>query len=258
MSQQPNPLRRRREGMVDMEKWTPAYDFSLPSIAAMRERGPYLCSQCGAFKLELPGICDRCGAQNAAEQKRDRVQKALDSIPEGFRVMRFGSPELLSACQSQRRIDNAKKCIDKMLSRQEHMALIDGPTGTGKTSVACAMLVHAIQTSPKMGPGCRFVFSPFIARAYSETRLGMTPEVIDTCHSASLLVIDDLGQDDVYRDNVRTVIQSRDAERRPTIVTTFLSEAAVEATYGGGISRRLFSQCARLVMSAPTKKGAAQ
>ena len=230
---------------MNQEAWKPDFAPTVEGLSALRRRGPYSCRECGSEMLEMPGVCDACADVAREQARRERLLSARKSIPLDYRHLSFGSAELAARCTVPRRLYNAKCIMQRMLSRQVHLVLIDGPTGTAKTSMAAAMLLLAIESSP-LGPGSRFVFAPDVARAYSDAPKGTPPEILHTCHDATLLVIDNLGQDNVYRDNLRTVIQTRDAARRPTIVTTFLTEHEVGYTYGGGLMRRLFQECERL------------
>jgi hypothetical protein len=218
----------------------PAYDVTPSGIDRLRAAGPFPCRRCGQESLELPGVCDPCADNLRADELLRRLAPARDSIPEGFRCMRFGSPELSLACVVPARIDAAKLMAEAIMARKEHLILFHGPTGTAKTSLACAILNHIIDSNPSWGAGSRFVFAPMISRAYIETPRGSVPSVVQNCYQASILVIDDLGQDVVYRDTIRTLIQNRDAAREPTVITTFMTMAETADAYGGGIARRLY------------------
>lgn len=135
--------------------------------------------------------------------------------------------------------------------------LLVGPSGSGKTSLAAAIVRQVIENSARDAIDAwetmtvarrlahRILFTPayHLARASAYSKLGSRPELVTAAVEANLLVLDDLGTDlDVFaqhQSTVREVIHERHAEERPTIVTTYLIQAALEKSYGAGICRRL-------------------
>lgn len=211
--------------------------------------GPFKCTVCGELMEDMPGpgVCDPCHEKMARRERAERLRPAFESIPERWRWATFrkdsldimldrivpvkDNPELLGRCI---------EIAEKVSTWNQAYVLIDGPSGYGKTSLACAILRYVMDLDVPPSAGCRFVFAPAIAKAFRESRFGDVPEVISVCDRASVLVIDDLGADARYRDILREVIQNREIVGRPTIVTTGLRQKAIADAYGDGISRRLF------------------
>lgn len=222
------------------------------SMLGIFGQGPFKCTVCGELMQDMPGpgICDPCHEKLARRERTERLRPALESIPERWRWATF-RPESADMMLSRltkmsgdarvhKSIISARNLSEKVAAWDQTYVLIDGPSGYGKTSLACAILRYVMDLDVPPSPGCRFVFAPAIAKAFRESRFGEVPEVISTCDRASVLVIDDLGADARYRDILREVIQNREMVGRPTIVTTGLRQKAIADAYGDGIARRLF------------------
>lgn len=207
-------------------------------LEELAKRGPYPCAKCSG-KCELPGICDACAKLEDEQAKSARIRRAVEIIPEQFRWASFKDPETLkSRVKDVDAIRMAMKVLHQMLRGEALIAMLCGESGRGKTSLACAMLRHAAEQRPDRSS--KFIYAPKIARAYRNSPFGHTPAIINDCERCWLLVIDDLGSDEVYSDALREVIQCRESDRRPTIITTFLTEEQCTEVYGGGVSRRMY------------------
>jgi hypothetical protein len=216
-----------------------ALDGERGFLQGLQSRGPYACMRC-ATPIGLPGICDACGEAERGKEARARIQKGLSTIPDRWQWASFADQQSLlvkGKCPPEA-IRLARHALRKLICREDWLVVLAGESGKGKTSLASAMLRHVIERGS--GRSALFVYAPRIARAYRNTRLGETPQIIDACENTWLLCIDDLGADAVYRDTLREVIQVREADQKPTIITTFLSEQDVLEAYGGGISRRMY------------------
>ena len=118
---------------------------------------------------------------------------------------------------------------------------IDGPAGSGKTSLACAVLKARYILTGKF-----FQFAPasVIAMARSRHKLGAgDPQEIVDALTAEVLLIDDLGFEKpgpTSVGDVETVIYERHLHARPTWVTTWMRSDKARERYGDGIARRLF------------------
>lgn len=221
-----------------------------PAMLGVFGTGPFRCTLCGETlpdDMPGPGVCDPCSEKLARQERAERLRPALESIPDRWRWATFNSESVDMMLARLHRIScpeeataSAFRLAEKVAAWNQPYVLIAGPSGYGKTSLACAILRYVMDLDGPPSPGCRFVFAPAIAKAFRESRFGDVPEVISLCDRASVLVIDDLGADARYRDILREVIQNREMVGRPTIVTTGLRENAVASAYGDGIARRLF------------------
>jgi DNA replication protein DnaC len=207
-------------------------------LSKLRRMGPFKCRSCGERTCEFPGICSQCAEADQASQKQRAVTHALRTLPEAWRWADFREPTLFKRVSDRESIKAAMHKLKLLLLGSAWLSVLAGESGEGKTSLAAAMMRACARRHPDRM--MLFVYAPRIARAYRNSPLGKTPELIDQCERAWLLVIDDLGADAVYRDSLREVIQIREAERKPTIITTYLTEDETKDAYGGGISRRMF------------------
>jgi DNA replication protein DnaC len=223
-------------------------------VALAKVPGP--CRMCGA-PLDFPGICDPCAGRLKDQMRREQVTAALQSIPATHSWADLENPELLmSRARSVSLpvlLSSAKSIMDGAAKKGKNESIVTGPTGAGKTSCACAMMRYAIVHSD-LGPGARFVSAARLVRDCRETPRGQVPPAVHECDLASILVLDDLGQDAMYRDYVRVILEDRISRRRRTIVTTFLSEDEVSSTYGSGVKRRLFDGLHIRLGAAPTRR----
>jgi len=245
---------------TSVKRWNEAMDDHGERLLAMIGGGPPMdrpCGLCGAIVRDVPGpcVCDECAEKLRTEELEERLRPALESIPKRWRWANFDDTDLLASRCGAAAGRAARIAIKHMLERGDRpFAVLAGPSRTGKTSLACAMLRYAIRAGHRFSPGCRFVFAPDISTAYRESQRGVVPDVIEMCRSSTVLVIDDLGCDTVYTDVLRQIMQARENAQRLTIVTTFLSEGDVRSTYGDGLAARLFEDGWRIDMGNRTAR----
>ena len=183
------------------------------------------CAECGArvdYEARLCAKCSVAAEREAAELAWSRiVPKAHTGASFGARWLR----ELVGAT-----------AIAKLANAAERVTLL-GPAGTGKTSLAVALL------RPYQDAGERVVFAQAhqLAKARSLHRLGDgEAPAIAAALSAGVLVLDELGGElPQYSPVLAEVIHARHAECARTVVTSGLSLEAIGSRYGGGIQRRL-------------------
>jgi len=122
-----------------------------------------------------------------------------------------------------------------------------GATGCGKTSGA-AHLVRRLCFEAAIHGGQAFELASLIrwqscrdlSEVGRETRLGTgTPEPVQRCQYARLLVLNDLGAHD-DRGTLERVLDARYERGWPTVTTTGLGAAQLEQAFGDALSRRIF------------------
>lgn len=219
-----------------------------------------LCGPCTArAKREAEEAHRRQAEEDAREAERLRVQRLtapLGEIPEAHRGLRFGSVELAGRVRRPEAAREAEAALGAA------MVLLVGPAGAGKTSLAAASLVTAVdhalagdRAAIKLVTRAHWTTAPDLARARREHRLGAGEAAeVERALRASFLVIDDLGQEVNDRDGALVeLIYERHAHRRATVVTTGLNYKSIVERYNDGIARRLTEASqAILVRCAPT------
>lgn len=217
-----------------------------PTLAEFLARAPAFqsCGKCG--QATVGALCFDC--QRGVDLARDAGIKTSDSIPEHFRVCRFGGAKLLECVRG--RAD--------LLARAEAncgatRVLLLGHSGMGKTSLVVAMMRRWSELN---GKPAVFRLATDLATAKSRAKFGQESDEISEARQAPLLVIDDLGTDEFKPPSspVTDVVFHRHQHMRPTWITSWMG-TGVEAAqavdiaaadrmmgekYGAGFVRRVF------------------
>lgn len=201
------------------------------------------CGVCGRDVGRNVWAHDECAEQQRQEALRRELADARASIPSDYAWATFDAPEI------GRRVTPAKALLIAAgaWAENERMLTLTGPSGAGKTSLACAMLRATIDSGWRGVETSRFVRSWELAKARSEHALGRgEAPLVTLALRAHTLVIDELGEElrsssKLVRGDtaIRDVLHQRQAEGRRTIVTTYLSIDEIAEAYGAGIARRL-------------------
>lgn len=192
------------------------------------------CAGCGVRVEYHAKLCTKCSVaaeREAAELAWSRiVPKAHAGASFGARWLR----ELVGAA-----------AFAKLANAAERVTLL-GPAGTGKTSLAVALL----RTHHDAGGRVVFAQAHQLAKSRSLHRLGDgEAPAIAAALSAGTLVLDELGGELPQHSPVLAeVIHARHADCARTVVTSGLSLEAIGARYGGGIQRRLAEDATVLVL----------
>lgn len=202
-------------------------------IMAIFGNGPWWCSSCRC-ELTHPGICDPCAERYERRQEDTHLTTCMESIPPRFRWAAFSS-EILATRVS--RVEDGRECARRLMTGS-HMLVLSGGAGKGKTSLACAILREIAGARSPVSWRCRFVEAKELGVSRRDASLGETPESVRIGKGASVLVLDDLGQE-TSTEPITEVLHYRHNRRAPTIVTTFLGERQLLARYDGGTERRL-------------------
>lgn len=179
----------------------------------------------------LATICGPC-----ASAERETVAVA-PTIPAGFRWA--SDWDLVRSRVSS---PTAPWLAREALDSGERVIVLRGPSGAGKTSLACGLLLMWVTSCRGAGAeprAARYATARELARAEREARLGSEPAPIAAAREAGLLVVDELGGDGAHGGEIiRAVLLDRDAAGRPTILATWLDVAGIGQRYGGGVARR--------------------
>lgn len=211
-------------------------------VSQLMGSGSFKC-RCGA-KLTHPGVCDACDERIAKENMDRALEGAMESIPMHFRWARFDS-ELMPQRIAHKYIAQAREAAD-LLHRLGQSVVLVGKAGSGKTSLACAILRHVAAQRGSHAWRCRFV--PALEVAASRGDYGARSVMSAEAIGASCIVLDDIGQEaEADRIRITEVMHARHDASKPTIVTTCYEPAVIAARYGGGVDRRVF-EGASLIM----------
>lgn len=175
----------------------------------------------------------------AARGERAALAKSLrETLPEFVRTAppealeeRIGRPELLAFA----RLPNRASC------------LILGPTGVGKTVAAALAFRRVLGAGVRhAGPAwdfaatARWYDASALARARRGWPLGQgDPPEFERAAGASILFLDDLGQERQDDGSLRDVLNERYSNARPTVVTTGLRMPELVTRYDAQFVRRI-------------------
>lgn len=243
--------------------------FPRPSGVASREprRGPQgveywrACVDCGAEgwhpRLAPVFACAPClerrRAQAAQLQRLAPVAEALASIPERHRAASLDSPDLARWVASPELIALAAQVAPLESPR---VVLLTGATGAGKTTLGTAILRWHLDRGVAEGAApearawatrCLWVPARSLAMARRQAPLGQEPALLVRAREASVLLVDDLGQESPQdKDDVIAVLSDRQADGRPTIVTWGWALGELSRRYSPHLQRRLCEGAALL------------
>jgi len=226
---------------------------------------PGACPEC--YKKQVEEYDQQEKAQAAAEVAKQREKwRELCGIPRKYRYKGFQHFE------SQYQPGAFKKCLEyangfPITQPQGYPSLIlysDHTWGTGKTHLACA-IAHNILSRWSGQPGTcpvKFISEPELFESIRETysysnsekeQLPSEKNIIDRCIYVPLLIIDDLGKEEVsdLRFVQRTLFKIFDGRYNaelPVVVTANLNDTGLRLHMGGNAGNeasfsRLFEMC---------------
>lgn len=238
-----------------------------PFAAIIPPKGTYPCRGGCLRVLELPGLCPRCGPAAVRDERERQVRAWTKALPERYRDASWSAlPKLLRDDGKARpRVEVPANRLAQIRSALEthRRAVLIGPPGCGKTTVAAAHLRAVVERDPAVR--ARFIPAEDLLREETPEG-GPTPLVLAL--SADVLVVDDLGVElnqapvgsgllAQRSGAVSKLIGDRFDRQLPLVVTTGLDRAAIQTMYGDRIARRLFEGAAMIRLGGEAKRTAA-
>lgn len=242
----------------------------------MPRPGAYGCVRGCGRETTLPGICADCGSKVRRAEARRELSAALDSIPVAFRWAEPMAKDLAERAQNvttkhgiRSPRDTAEGIAVGVGTGRRIFWTLRGPTGTGKTSIVCAAMAALCEAAiaawlavplpgsrreaarepaaVRVARGARFISA--IDLMPPQDRHDGRPAMFGVALHATILFLDDMGKELSAREDAaatalraattRELIESRWNARRPTVLTSALSDDAIIRNYDGGTFRRI-------------------
>lgn len=167
---------------------------------------------------------------------------ALYGVPERFRAMTVETMQRLPGKAEAIAFVGQWDGQDSVILHSSPDAL-SSKWGVGKSQIAVLLLRREVEA----GRGGKFITSvdllASIRATFDDKSSEQTAAVLDRLARHSLLVIDDLGAErptDWTREQVRTLLDKRDSEKRPTIISTnYCGPEELADAVGGAVASRL-------------------
>lgn len=224
------------------------------------------CKRCERFVCKCGQPVDhaeQCAACAAAADLASRLKPTRDSVPPHFRWALDADEALLRT-----RVRCSSAIVTRgLVAPPSSSLLMVGATGSGKTSLAVAMLDAWVRAEPRTRQGALFIEASWLSRARARYKLGADDApLVTAAKSCPLLVLDDLGSEREDRDGCITdVVWARTNDDLPIWVTCGLDagDAALSPVdtrlaiaesigrrYDGGFARRVVDMAKLLRLGA--------
>lgn len=213
------------------------------ALAALATTGPVrrpaYCPVC-LTEQQQPRTCAGCVSRQVIARASADGAACLAQIPERYRSITRTDQLVRDHAHRARAYDAAAHAIHAGST----VVLLRGPAGAGKTLVLAA-LVHSMAARAtdsdgfaRRAAGVRWMSARDLGDAPRHERLGVRPRMVVEAESATVLALDELGQE-TDPAVIRAVLYERHEHDRLTLVTTYLTPAELHTRYDTGGARRL-------------------
>jgi len=243
-------LRKRAELGVTVNHTRLTENFKIPKLEAVEPKKAQAADLCQHGMAK--NYCDDCAVERGKNSLRDTLSNITPLIRQACAPAKYFNSTFDNFIGNEKLIDELKK-------HEIGNLVLYGNTGCGKTHLAVAMMRQAIITDINRILGLnwewnnkpqiltpRFVPAPELLLEIRQSFRDGSPiseaDVIKKYCEAGLLILDDLGSEKTSEYSITTlyiIIDRRDRELLPTIITTNLSQKEVEEKLGARIASRL-------------------
>lgn len=190
-------------------------------------------------RIEVPAARVAPAQMDPEEQKRIDLEQRLEhlalTVPPKYSWASFGSPLLAGRMAEPKLVATARAAVAGPTLPSSIVLL--GAAGSGKTSLACAILRFLVEEKGLHG---RFASAFSLAKARQEIPLGEgEAKPVQKAMLSKLLLLDELGGELSRNTAVQELVHERHANELVTIYTTGLSQSELLDKYGEGIVRRV-------------------